>query len=207
MLSENDESLIERCLKGDTGAFEQLVDRYQQKVFNIAYRMSGNREDALDLSQESFLRAYKALKRFRGQSSFGTWLFRITNNTCIDELRRKKRQPQLVVSTDAVIKTEDGEYQFEVPDSPDETPEALALTQELKNQIQQALQNLSEEHRAALVLRDVEGYSYEEIADILQLNLGTVKSRINRARLALRQELSGMEQNLENRRLKVQEGG
>ncbi len=206
-MTTSDEALIQRVLDGDVLAFEELVERYQQKVFNIAYRMSGNHEDALDLSQESFLRAYRALPRFKGQSAFSTWLFRIVNNTCIDALRKRKRQPLVVLSTDSSIETEEGEYQIEFPAPESETPEEQALRGELHEQVQLALSRLSEEHRLALVLRDIEGYSYEEIAEMLDINIGTVKSRINRARLAMREEIGPMEQLRANNRLSTQKGG
>jgi RNA polymerase sigma-70 factor (ECF subfamily) len=206
-MTTSDETLIQRILDGDAYAFEQLVERYQQKVFNIAFRMSGNHEDALDLSQESFLRAYRALHRFKGQSAFSTWLFRIVNNTCIDALRKRKRQPLVVMSTDSSIETEEGEYQIEFPAPEGENPEEQTLNKELREQVQLALSRLSEEHRLALVLRDIEGYSYEEIAELLELNIGTVKSRINRARVAIREEIGSMEQLRENNRLKTQKGG
>ncbi|HSL93582.1 MAG TPA: sigma-70 family RNA polymerase sigma factor [Bacillota bacterium] len=206
-MTTSDETLIQRILDGDAFAFEELVERYQQKVFNIAFRMSGNQEDALDLSQESFLRAYRALHRFKGQSAFSTWLFRIVNNTCIDALRKRKRQPLVVMSTDAAIETEEGEYQIEFPAPESETPEEQAMSKELREQVQLALSRLSEEHRLALVLRDIEGYTYEEIAEMLELNIGTVKSRINRARLAIREQIGSMEQLRGNNRLSTQEGG
>lgn len=206
-MTTSDETLIKRILNGDALAFEQLVGRYEQKVFNIAFRMSGDREDALDLSQESFIRAYRALNRFQGQSAFSTWLFRIVTNTCIDALRKRKRQPVVVLSTDSSIETDDGEYQIEFPAPSDQNPEELVLGTELREQLQYALSRLSEEHRLALVLRDVEGYTYEEIAEILEINIGTVKSRINRARLAMREEIGSMEQLRKNNRLKIQKGG
>ena len=206
-MTTSDETLIERILNGDALAFEQLVGRYEQKVFNIAFRMSGDREDALDLSQESFIRAYRALNRFEGQSAFSTWLFRIVTNTCIDALRKRKRQPVVVLSTDSSIETDDGEYQIEFPAPSDQNPEELVLGTELREQLQYALSRLSEEHRLALVLRDVEGYTYEEIAEILEINIGTVKSRINRARLSMREEIGSMEQLRKNNRLKIQKGG
>jgi RNA polymerase sigma-70 factor, ECF subfamily len=206
-MTTSDETLIQLVLDGDARAFEDLVERYQQKVFNIAFRMSGNQEDALDLSQESFLRAYRALHHFKGQSAFSTWLFRIVNNTCIDALRKRKRQPLVVMSTDASIETEEGEYQIEFPAPESESPEEQTLSKELREQVQLALSRLSEEHRLALVLRDIEGYSYEEIAEILDLNIGTVKSRINRARLAIREQIGSMEQLRENNRLSTQRGG
>ena len=207
MHTESDESLIERCKSGQQDAFDVLVERYQQKVFNIAYRMSGNEEDALDWAQESFIRVYKALDSFKGQSSFATWLHRITNNICIDELRKRKRQPLVVLSTSSSVSTDEGEYQVEFSSSPEDNPEERVLSAEFRETIHKGLQDLSPEHRMVLVLRDLESHSYEEIADILDVNVGTVKSRLNRARLALREYLEKVEHLQQPLRLKTQKGG
>jgi RNA polymerase sigma-70 factor (ECF subfamily) len=207
VLPESDENLIDRCISGDLMAFDQLVERYQQKVYNMAFRMSGNHEDALDWSQESFLRAYRALDQFRGQSAFGTWLFRITTNTCLDELRKRKRQPLVVLSTSSSVTTEDGDYQVEFAGPEEDTPEERTLSKELQETVHRALQLLSSEHRTVLVLRDLEGHAYEDIADTLGVNIGTVKSRINRARIALREQLEAMEQKPQPVRLRAQRGG
>lgn len=205
-MAVSDETLIERVLHGDQEAFADLVDRYQQKVFNIAFRMTGDREEAMDMAQESFLRVFRSLPRFKGDSTFSTWLFRIVNNTCIDALRRRKRQVVVALSTDASIDTDEGEYQVEFP-STDDGPEERAMQAEMREAVAQAIEQLSAEHRLALILRDVEGYSYEEIADMLELNIGTVKSRLNRARLSLREIIGSREQLRINNRLKTQKGG
>lgn len=202
-----DNELITRCLDGDHDAFRELVERYQQRVYNLAFRMTNNHDDAQDLSQESFVRAYRALKSFKGDSSFSTWLHRITNNVVLDELRKRRRQPVVAMSTDASITTEEGMYTVEFSAPECDTPEEQMLRSEKKREIETALNELSPEHRLALVLRDIQGYSYEEIARQLDVNIGTVKSRINRARLALRERLMEREQSLGHERQRKQKGG
>lgn len=188
-----DSELIAKCIEGDTSAFGQLVDKYQQKVYNIAFRMTNNHDDALDLAQESFLRIFRALKTFKNESAFSTWMFRIASNVCLDELRKKKRQPHVALSTDALVAGEEGSFPFEVAAGDEYAPEEQLIRSETRREISMALTQISAEHRLVLTLREVEGYSYEEIADILGANIGTIKSRINRARLALREILTSRE--------------
>lgn len=208
MLSIHDDSeLISKSKLGDTDAFGQLVDRYQQKVYNIAFRMTNSHEDALDLAQESFLRVYRALASYKGESAFSTWVFRIASNVCLDEMRKKKRQPRIALSTDSLVAGEEGDYAIEIASGEASNPEQRLLQAEMRREITQALNTLSEEHRVVLVLRDIEGYSYEEIADMLGVNIGTIKSRLNRARLALREVLTVREPLTSSQRLREQKGG
>ena len=208
MLSAHDDGeLISKCKRGDADAFGQLVDRYQQKVYNIAFRMTSNHEDALDLAQESFLRVYRALASYKGESAFSTWVFRIASNVCLDEMRKKKRQPRIALSTDSLMAGEEGDYPIEIAASEGGNPEQQLLQGEMRREIIQALNRVSDEHRLVLVLRDIEGYSYEEIADIVGVNVGTIKSRLNRARLALREVLTVREPLTSTRRLREQKGG
>lgn len=208
MLSIHDDSeLISKSKLGDTDAFGQLVDRYQQKVYNIAFRMTNSHEDALDLAQESFLRIYRAIASYKGESAFSTWVFRIASNVCLDEMRKKKRQPRIALSTDSLVAGEEGDYAIEFASGEASNPEQHLLQGEMRREITQALNTLSEEHRVVLVLRDIEGYSYEEIADMLGVNIGTIKSRLNRARLALREVLTVREPLTSSRRLREQKGG
>ena len=203
----DDKEIISRCKQGDTDAFGQLVDRYQQRVYNIAFRMTNNHEDALDLAQESFLRVYRALASYKGESAFGTWVFRIASNVCLDELRKKKRQPLIALSTDALMPGEEGDYPIEIAAGEGHSPEQQLLRGEMRREITQALGQVSEEHRLVLVLRDIEGYSYDEIAEMVGVNVGTIKSRLNRARLALREVLTVREPLTSSRRLTEQKGG
>jgi RNA polymerase sigma-70 factor (ECF subfamily) len=192
-LEISDKHLVERFQQGDQQAFEQIIERYEQKVWQLAMRLTGDQQDAYDLSQEAFLKVYRYLTQFRGQSNFSTWLYRVVTNSFYDEMRKRKRRPQVAVSLDSTITTKDGELTRELP-SFAAGPEDLALQCELQQTVRTALARLPEEYRVVLVLRDLEDHSYEEIASILRLNLGTVKSRISRARLALRKLLLREEQ-------------
>lgn len=183
-----DEILIEKSKNGDLEAFELLVRRYESKVYTVAYRFLGNHADASDLAQETFLRLYQALPGFRGQSSFMTWLYRITANACRDEIRRQQRYH--VVSLDVEAGTNGTQAITQVP-SHDPSPEEAVERKEFNEMVQQCLGNLSEEHRLVLVMREIQDMSYEEIADVLKCSLGTVKSRLSRARQAFKEKFSG----------------
>jgi RNA polymerase sigma-70 factor, ECF subfamily len=187
-----DELLVERAKRGDAEAFEQLASQYYRKVYNIAYRVIGNPEDASDVAQEAFERAYLSLPEFRGDSSFQTWLLRITHNACLDELRRRKRRK--VTSLDEPMSVEDGEMDRQLAvadeaDGPEQTLERL----EVQRVVQESISALDEEYRVVVVMRDIQGYSYNEIAETLGINLGTVKSRLNRARHALKEMFGRLE--------------
>lgn len=182
--------LIERCRKGDLAAFDELVGMYEKKAYNLAYRMTGNHEDASDVAQEAFLRVFNSLGDFRGDASFSTWLYRIVSNVCWDELRRRRRH--FAASLDEPVATEEGGYVRQVMDhSPG--PEESLERKELQAVVQEGINELSPDHRFAVILRDIKGLSYEEIADILDCSLGTVKSRLNRARNALKEKLLAKE--------------
>lgn len=192
-----DEQLIERCLKSDLAAFDLLVARHQNRIYNLCYWMLGNREDATDAAQDTFIRAFRSLKRFRGESSFATWVHRIAVNGCID-LRHRRRQAPLPYS-DLVSATENGEENTDnierlaSQDTHSEHhPDQMTLRHEKQAAIREALAKLPDHYRLALILFDIEGRSYDEIAHILELPLGTVKSRISRARLLLRNELQSV---------------
>jgi RNA polymerase sigma-70 factor (ECF subfamily) len=180
-----DELLVERAKRGDVAAFEQLISQYERKVYTIAYRLTGNYEDASDVAQEAFIRAYSSITEFRGDSSFATWLFRIVNNACLDELRKRKRQ--WVTSLDERLELGDGEVDRQVAvANAEEGPEQVLERAELQRTVQESIKSLDEEYRVVILMRDIQGYSYNEIAESLGINLGTVKSRLNRARHALK---------------------
>ncbi|MCL6581899.1 MAG: sigma-70 family RNA polymerase sigma factor [Firmicutes bacterium] len=179
--------LVARAAAGDGDAFGELVRPLEDKVYALAYRMCGDREDAYDLAQEALLKAYRALPRFGGRSSFATWLYRIVANTCLDRLRALRRAGP-VVSLDNPLPTRSGELHREAAD-PTYDPERLTLAAEAEAEVQRALGRLSPDHRLVILLRDYEDRSYEEIAEIMGCSLGTVKSRLNRARAALRARL------------------
>jgi len=180
-----DQLLVERSKKGDREAFEHLVKMYENKVYTIAYRLMGNHADAADLAQDAFIKIYQALPNFRGDSSFSTWIYHITVNVCRDELRKRQRRPTF--SLDET--TENGSTPNELR-STMSTPEEELERTETQAMVQQCLNNLSDDYRIILVMREIQEMSYEEIAEILGLSLGTVKSRLSRARNALKEKIS-----------------
>jgi len=191
--TDQEKSLVSRCLAGDTGAFDELVTAYGGMVYNLAYRQLGDREEALDLSQEVFLRIHRKLDSFRGDSSLKTWIFRIVLNMAYNRQKFwKVRHRQQTVSLDAPLDPDagDGPSGAERLADSRHDPEREAKNQDLKRLVEEGLAELSFEHRRVLVLRDIEELSYEEIGSLLELNEGTVKSRISRARSALKEILA-----------------
>lgn len=182
----DDAELIARVLAGDRDAYEPLVLRYQDRIFSVVRRMVANREDARDLTQDAFVSAYRALDAFRSESSFHTWLFRIAANTVISF--RRKRRPVAVVSIGANDLDAAPDAAVDPPDSRPGPAEA-AEASERRQTVLAAVGRLVPEFRDAIALRDFQGCSYGEMADILGCPVGTVKSRIHRARLALREQL------------------
>ncbi|MBQ3223177.1 MAG: sigma-70 family RNA polymerase sigma factor [Clostridia bacterium] len=174
-----DNFLIKQAIRGDAYAFEQLMRKHESRMYSVAVRMCGNREDAQDCVQDAMLRIYRALDRFKGQSSFSTWVYRITMNTCLDELRRRKVRAS--TSLDTLL-----ESGWSPTDETD-TPERHAIEAERRKALSGAIQSLPEDMRSAIVLREMQGLSYEEISDVLSVNVGTIKSRISRGREKLRQ--------------------
>jgi RNA polymerase sigma-70 factor, ECF subfamily len=175
--------------------FDELVYRYYQQAYNIAYRLTGNAADAEDLVQEAFLRAYRFFDRYDRSMPFMNWFNRILTNLYIDEYRRRGRLR--TVSIDEVYSNEDGD-EGTTMDIPDSAPDPLerALSNEYREAIHEALQHLSPEFRVAVVLADMEGYSYEEIAEITKTSIGTVRSRIHRGRKQLRDQIKKRHPNL-----------
>ncbi len=183
-----EEELVKRTLQGDTKAFEELVQQYESKIYALAYRYMGNEDDAYDMSQEAFIKAYRSLRSFKGHSSFGTWLYRVTTNVCLDELRRRKRRI-VPLSLDEPLATHEGdEVDKEIPDNTP-TADILYEQKEFSQYIQDLLDQLKPDHKTAIVLRDVLDLSYEEISEVLNCSIGTVKSRISRARETLRKKI------------------
>ena len=174
-------SVIDRVLDGEVNAFEAIVREYEKNVYNLALRMSGNREDALDISQEAFIKVYNALHSFRGDSKFSVWLYRIVSNTCLDYLRSRSRRSEESLSE------EDGEGEEREREIRDErfSPEPLLEQKTTREALQRCLLALPEEQRKILLLRELQGLSYEEIGRVLSIESGTVKSRIFRARKKL----------------------
>lgn len=174
-------SIIEKVKAGDSDAFGVLVVEHQKKVYNFALKMLRNEEDALDISQEAFIKAYTGIQSFRSDSKFSVWLYRLTYNLCIDLLRKKKRENEMSLS----YEDDDGEdAELQIPDERI-SPEREYEKKELRELIGSGLDSLPPDHRQILILREISGLSYCEIADVLELNEGTVKSRIARARRSL----------------------
>jgi RNA polymerase sigma-70 factor (ECF subfamily) len=178
-----DARLVEAALQGDRDAFGDLVVRYQDRLFNTLLRIAGSREDAADAVQDAFVQAYLKLESFRGDAQFFTWLYRIAMNMALS--RRRRRRP---VGSLEAVKSSAGEEPMDAAAGPD----GRLLATERAEQVQTALADLGEQHRKILVLRELEGCSYEVIADILELPVGTVRSRLFRARLQLRQKLRSL---------------
>lgn len=181
--------LVNKAKNNDLQAFGRLVELYQKRLFALCVQLTGNQDDAQDLSQDVFIQAFASLNSFRQQSDLGTWLHRIAVNKWINISRKEKRHP--VVYLDAPVKTADGEVQREVA-ATDGNPQELVEAKEFHSLVRQALHQLTEEHRAVLVLREVQGYSYEDIAVILDCSIGTVRSRLNRARKAMKERLENL---------------
>ncbi len=177
-MSADDNRLIAECLAGRSAAFGELVSRYQDRLYNTVVRLLDNAEDAKDVVQEAFLNAYQSLHSFKGDSLFFTWLYRIAVNTAISQKRRQK----------SVLRLHGGEGQMVEPQDPSQTSQpgyALEMAEE-ERRVHEALNRLSPEHRAVLVMKDLEGLKYEEMADTLGVPIGTIRSRLHRARLELR---------------------
>ena len=176
----HEELLLQRAKDGDQAAFGELVTLYEKKVYALTLRMCKHPEDAAEAAQEAFLAAWQGLKFFRGEASFSTWLYRLASNACVDLLRRESRH-----RTAAGPSLDDEGVYLDVADSAP-SPHAIAESNELKQQIEEGLRTLSPEHREVLILREIHQLSYDEIAQALSLDSGTVKSRISRGRKQLR---------------------
>lgn len=184
----SDKKLVKRVQRGDKGAFDLLVLKYQHKIVNLVMRYVRDPDLALDITQEAFIKAYKALPRFRGDSAFYTWMYRIAVNTAKNHLAAQRRRPMNV------------ELDFQDPDQYDlhaklketDTPEAITLSHELKSTVEQAIAALPEDLRTAIILREIEGMSYEEIAQTMECPVGTVRSRIFRARDAIGKKIGSL---------------
>jgi RNA polymerase sigma-70 factor (ECF subfamily) len=186
-VSADDRRLIADCLNGQTAAFGELVRRYQDRLYNTVFRLLGRAEDAQDVVQEAFLHAYQSLGSFKGDSRFFTWIYRIAINTAIS-LKRKQRS---TISIDA--RQEQGGTLEPLDMSEYSQPEHALAQAEEERLLQDALGRLSPEHRMVLVMKDIEGQKYEEMAEILEVPIGTIRSRLHRARLELRQLLEAKE--------------
>lgn len=181
MTREQEAMIVRKVLQGDVNAFEKLVTEYEKAVYAITQRMTGNAEDAADMTQETFIKAYNSLSSFRGDSKFSVWLYRIANNVCLDFLRSKNRRPTVSLSTE----DDDGEEtQLDIADE-SQSPELLLESSLTRDAVRRGLDSLPPDYKQILLLREIQGLSYEEIAAALGIESGTVKSRIFRARKRL----------------------
>ena len=183
MNAQKDHLLVKKSQQGDLSAFELLINKYQQKVYALCYRFAGNQEDANDLAQEVFIRLFQSINKFYFKASFSTWLYRVTTNVCLDKMRKRKRN--FNVSIEEPWETEEGYIYISLADQR-YNPEILAAQNDVQNIVHHAIQQLPGDQRITLMLREIEGFSYTELAQITQVSIGTVKSRLNRARYNLK---------------------
>ena len=188
MADKQEKVLIKKSKKGDAQAFEELILSYHKKVLNLAYRMLGSVSDAEDAAQEIFIKVFRTLYSFNERSAFSTWLYKVATNVCLDILRKRKRQNGGAMVSINRYNSQDDEYELPIEDRAP-SPYEEAQKKEAMRALNSALDLLGEEQRAVIVMRDINGLSYEEIADVMECSLGTIKSRINRSRLALRKLL------------------
>jgi RNA polymerase sigma-70 factor, ECF subfamily len=183
-----DAQLVKRVQKGDKGAFDLLVLKYQHKIVNLVMRYVRDQELALDITQEAFIKAYRALPRFRGDSAFYTWMYRIAVNTAKNHLAAQRRRPM-----DIELDLQDPEqFDLHAKLKETDTPEAVTISNELKETVERAIAGLPDDLRTAIVLRELDGMSYEEIAQTMECPVGTVRSRIFRARDAISKKVGGL---------------
>ena len=202
VVTEDPERLqLENARNGDLDAFSALVERYSARVYGVCFSYLGNRQDAEDCAQETFVKAFRAMGDYQFLSSFYTWIYRIAANTCMDFRRRQNKHA--TVSLDEAMETDDSQVFWQVPDR-GPLPDELAIQAETRSMIREGISRLPDFLREIIVLRDLEGLSYRELATLLNLSEGTVKSRLSRARNQLMLLLSQKEQSDDNRRLKNQ---
>ena len=181
MTREQEAQIVRKVLEGDVNAFETLVVEYEKNVYAITQRMTGNAEDAADMTQETFIKAYNSLQSFRGDSKFSVWLYRIASNVCLDFLRSRSRKPTVSLS----VEDDEGEEgQLDIADE-SQSPELLMERGLTRDAVRRGLDTLPPDYRQILLLREIQGLSYDEIAAVLEIEVGTVKSRIFRARKRL----------------------
>jgi len=182
----SEQQLVERAKNGDTKAFEELMKRTQTNIYNLGLRLLGNKEDAADLMQETYIKAYENLNRFEGRSSFSTWLYRIATNNALMKLRKEKKKK---VSIDELKKIGDKSYRIEISDW-SENPSSYFKSAELKEVLQKAIDSLPPKYKSVFILHDIEGLSLAEVAQILSLSVPAVKTRVHRSRMYLREKIS-----------------
>lgn len=187
-----EEQFLERLRRGEAAAFERLVADHSGDVYALLYRLTSDGEEARDLTQETFLRAFQSISRFRGDANLKTWIYRIAVNQARNRWRWwRRRKRDLTISLDATDEHREQPLCVTLRNNDAVDPEQETLAREREGQLRRALMGLRQSFREAVILRDIEGFSYDEIADTLRISIGTVKSRISRGRLELRRELEG----------------
>ena len=189
VVKDDDRELIERAKRGDERAFRELLRKYERPVFNICYRMVRNEQEAQDLAQDAFVKVFAMLERYNPSYAFSNWLFKITSNLCIDSMRKRRIA---TLPMDQPVTSDKGEYERQY-ESPTDNPETVMMKGEKMGMLAEAIDKLPEHYRIMIVLRHQEDLSYEEIADTLDVPLGTVKARIHRAREMLKSRLADKE--------------
>ena len=187
-VNDEDRDAVERSVQGNREAFDLLVEKYYKKIYNLAYRFVGDREEANDLAQEIFTAAYKNLKKFRGDAKFSTWLFQIASNRGKNKFKYLKRRGHFANRWQSEEDEERDPLRSGIPDH-STNPETLLAGKQIQRIVQKAIDDLDPDHKEIVVLRDIEGFSYEEIARILNLPEGTTKSRLHRARMVVKEKL------------------
>lgn len=204
-MTEDPERLqLELARNGDLDAFSVLVEHYSARVYGVCFSYLGNRQDAEDTAQETFVKAFKAMRSYQFLSSFYTWIYRIAANTCMDFRRRSSKLS--AVSLDEAMETDDSQVFWQIPDQ-GPLPDELAIQAETRQLIREGITKLPDFLQEIIILRDLEGLSYHELADLLNLSEGTVKSRLSRARYQLMLLLTQQEQRDDGQRLKKQKDG
>lgn len=183
-----EKKLIKQTMRGDRDAFAQIVELYKDKIFQLAYRMTGNRQEAEDIAQETFLRVYANISQYNEEYKFSTWIYRIATNLCIDRARKKKAD----VSLDEEATGTTGLDWYSRVSSTDKSPEETVVTQELQTYVQEAISQLPPKYRSIMILRYLEDLSLQEISELLKMPVTTIKTRIHRGREALRSKLKFM---------------
>ncbi len=188
VVEDEDRGAVQEAIRGNREAFDVLVEKYYKKIYNLAYRFVGDREEANDLAQEIFTAAYKNLKKFRGDAKFSTWLFQIASNRGKNKFKYLKRRGHFANRPQTEEEEERDPLKSGIPDH-STNPETLLAGKQIQRLVQKAIDDLDPDHKEIVVLRDIEGFSYEEIARVLNLPEGTTKSRLHRARMVVKEKL------------------
>ena len=180
--NSDDMALVNRTVTGEKEAFEEIVEKYNNKIFNMAFRMTGSYEDASDIAQDTFVKAYFSLNSFKGESELYTWLYRIARNTALDRFKKTKRRAEVL----SIVNDDNSDDIISNISDSTNNPEELYEKQEKYANLHNAIQKLSREDREIIIMRDMNGFTYDQISEITKLNIGTVKSRLNRSRAKLK---------------------